>query len=149
MEQKFSRFFCQPSHKFKILNCAKSIIQIFQRNLYDLILKENMDTRKNPGLSNSIVEFYRYEYFNFAHCVLKKNLWLLLNDWVRARQTRQTPLRGRSLKFVFFEKATKFDEIFIQLLTNNLFFYVSRPILNFSVSYSCSLSVAPWDSYVN
>ena len=37
----------------------------------------------------------------------------------------------RFLKFVFFEKATKFDKIFILLLTNNSFFCVSRPILNF------------------
>ena len=35
------------------------------------------------------------------------------------------------IKFVFFEKATKFDEISILLLTNKFIFCVSRPILNF------------------
>ena len=35
------------------------------------------------------------------------------------------------LKFIYSEKATKFCEIFPLLLTNNLFFCVSRPILNF------------------
>ena len=30
------------------------------------------------------------------------------------------------VKFVFFEKATKFDEIFILLLTNKFMFFVSR-----------------------
>ena len=43
------------------------------------------------------------------------------------------------LKFVFFEKATKFDEIFILLLTNKF------PLMcfEFSVSYSSNLSGAP------
>ena len=35
------------------------------------------------------------------------------------------------LKFIYSEKATKICEIFPLLLTNNLFFCVSRPILNF------------------
>ena len=50
------------------------------------------------------------------------------------------------VKFVFFEKVTKFDKISILLLTNKFIFCVSLPILNFSVSYSCSLSGAPWTS---
>ena len=33
---------------------------------------------------------------------------------------------GVLVKFVFFEKATKFDEIFILLLTNKFMFFVSR-----------------------
>ena len=44
--------------------------------------------------------------------------------------------------FGFFEKATKFDEIFILLLTNNFVFMCFPPNFEFSVSYSSSLSGA-------
>ena len=47
------------------------------------------------------------------------------------------------IKFVFFEKATKFDEISILLLTNKFVFLCFPPNFEFSVSYSSSLSGAP------
>ena len=37
----------------------------------------------------------------------------------------------RTVKFVFFEKATKFDEIFILLLTNTSFSVFPARLLNF------------------
>ena len=49
------------------------------------------------------------------------------------------------LKFVFLGKATKFDDIFILLLTNKFVFLRFPPNFEFSVSYSCSLSGTPWD----
>ena len=49
--------------------------------------------------------------------------------------------------FVFLEKATKFDEISILLLTNKLVFLCFPPNFEFSISYSSSLSGAPWDSF--
>ena len=78
------KIFSSKSQKNKILKIVQSVIQVYLRIpttnlLYDRFVtfssqKENMDTKKNPGLSNSIVEFYRHEYFNFAHCALKKIL---------------------------------------------------------------------------
>ena len=57
--------------------------------------------------------------------------------------------KPRFWKFVFFEKATRFDEIFILLLTNKFFFLRFPPNFEFSVSYSSSLSGAPWDPSEN
>ena len=54
-----------------------------------------------------------------------------------------TGLLNILLKFVFFEKATKFDEISILLLTNKFVFLCFPPNFEFSVSYSSSLSGAP------
>ena len=53
------------------------------------------------------------------------------------------------LNFVFFEKATKFDQISILLLTIKFIFLCFQPNFEFSVTYSSSLSGAPWDPSVN
>ena len=47
------------------------------------------------------------------------------------------------VKFVFFEKATKFDEISILLLPNKIVFLCFPPNFEFSVSYASNLSGAP------
>ena len=47
------------------------------------------------------------------------------------------------VKFGFFEKATKFDEIFILLLTNKFVFLCFPPNFEYSVSYSSSWNGAP------
>ena len=53
------------------------------------------------------------------------------------------------IRFLFFEKVTIFDEIFILPLTNKLVFLCIPPNFEFSVSYSSSLSGAPWDPSEN
>ena len=50
-----------------------------------------------------------------------------------------------NLKVVFFEKVTKFDEIFTLFLTNEFVFLCFLPNFEFSVIYSRSLSSALWD----
>ena len=68
------------------------------------------------------------------------SLYILWKTWIKTVYV---------LKFVFFEKATKFEEISILLLTNKLVFLCFPPNFEFSVSYSSSLSGAPWDPSEN
>ena len=53
------------------------------------------------------------------------------------------------VKFVVFEKATKFDKISILLLTNKYIFLCFPPNFEFSVSYSSSLCGVLWDPSEN
>jgi hypothetical protein len=56
-----------------------------------------------------------------------------LNVKTRVAPKVATVLQGNQLKCVFFEKATKFDELFILLLTNKFVFLCFPPNFEFSV----------------
>ena len=99
-----------------------------------------------------LIQFQCSHYFRLSHFQMPvAHLWMPqemvhvthnLNVKIRVAPKVATVLQGNQLKFVFFEKATKFDELFILFLTNKFVFLCFPPNFEFSVSYSSSLSDA-------
>ena len=74
------------------------------------------------------VFFLRKALFIFGPSYLVR---ALIRQYLVSHKYLNIFLKMGVVKFIYSEKATKFCEIFPLLLTNNLFFCVSRPILNF------------------